>query len=252
MRSPIRTAGPTSPPTELKNTGGLAPLSVATSASKPARVVLSIAPWMAIHSHFFGQGPFMRTRTGRAGGTGRAPAGVGAAPAPSAKISAQSLRKLPIANAGLCPPRTERPRAAAAYPITKLARCGERSAPSPIRHQDDAEIIDVGARRAGDDEIAELLESRVGVVVGEERLEIDSRLLGARDTVGGHDRAGVVLAAVYAVRVAGDGAHAAKTLQRQRQGEQKFRVAAALAGAAHGHRRLAARNNGAGRGEGLA
>src|SRR4051794_39370326 len=68
-------------------------------------------------------------------------------------------------------------------------------------HQDGAEVVDIGQRRPGRDEVAGGGEHCIGVVVVEPGASVEA---AARQRVGGDERAGVVLAAVDAVGVAGE------------------------------------------------
>src|SRR5262249_55432919 len=106
--------------------------------------------------------------------------------------------------------------------------------------QDGAEVIHIGASGSGDDEIAERCKESVTVVVSESAARIDSESRAARETVGADEGSGIVLGAVDAVGIAGDGMDAGRTVERHRQGQQKLGVAAAAALAADCHRRLAA------------
>src|SRR5262245_8945342 len=69
----------------------------------------------------------------------------------------------------------------------------------------DAEIVDVGAGGAGDDEVAQRAEIAVAVVVVEEGARLEFFPGGALRRVGREHRAGIVLGAVDAVGVAGEG-----------------------------------------------
>src|SRR5262245_52502385 len=59
--------------------------------------------------------------------------------------------------------------------------------------EDGAEIVDVGQRRAGDDQIAAGLEERIGVVAVEQLRWIGTGGTGARQAVGCDESAGVAL-----------------------------------------------------------
>src|SRR5205814_6890236 len=59
--------------------------------------------------------------------------------------------------------------------------------------------------------------------------------------IGAEDRAGIVLGAVYAIGIAGDGMNVSGAVERHRERKQELDVATATAVAAHGHRGLAAR-----------
>src|SRR6185436_19308784 len=83
-------------------------------------------------------------------------------------------------------------------------------------------VIDVGARRPGDHQIAELLEESVAVVPGEEGLSVRAFL----HALGSENRAGIVLAAVEAVGVGGDRPDSPAF---DAQGKQKLGAAAAAA-----------------------
>src|SRR5207253_1324528 len=72
--------------------------------------------------------------------------------------------------------------------------------------QDGADVVDVGERRAGDEQIAEGGEQRVAVVPVQQRAGIEAVRAGAGERVGRDDGAGGVLGAVDAVGVAGGGA----------------------------------------------
>src|SRR5262249_21683283 len=94
-------------------------------------------------------------------------------------------------------------------------------------HQDGAEVIHIGASRPGHDEIAERCKESVTIVVGKSAPRVDSERCAACETVGAEDGAGVVLGAVDAVGIAGDGVDAGRAVQRYREGQQKLGVAAA-------------------------
>src|SRR5689334_15303104 len=83
-----------------------------------------------------------------------------------------------------------------------------RSSPLPDSEppfdEDRAEVVDVGERRAGDDEVAEPGEEGVSVVPREMGLGVEPGGGGAGETVRLQDGAGIVLGAVDAVGVAGD------------------------------------------------
>ena len=72
------------------------------------------------------------------------------------------------------------------------------------RDENRAKVVDVRQRRPGHDEIAERGENGIGVVVGEPFPGVEAERGGARERIGRDDRAGIVLAAVDAVGVAGD------------------------------------------------
>ena len=71
-------------------------------------------------------------------------------------------------------------------------------------YQDRAEVVDVGQRRTGDDQIAEHGEEPVAVVVGKRRLGVRDRARRRARANPASERAGVVLGAVDAVGVAGE------------------------------------------------
>src|SRR5262249_57889855 len=81
--------------------------------------------------------------------------------------------------------------------------------PSPItRHEDHPIVVHVGTGRAGDDEIVEGAEVAVAVVVLEHLSGIELFLRAALQPVWSDGGPGIVLRAVYAVGVAGDGRYA--------------------------------------------
>jgi len=118
----------------------------------------------------------------------------------------------------------------------------DTAAPPPARplDQDRTKIVDVGHRRAGDDEVAEGGEDGIGVVVVEARPRVEPKRAGASERVRRHDCAGVVLAAIDAVGVGGESENSVAPLECDRQRERELAVAAAAAFAPDRHRRLAA------------
>src|SRR3546814_15962736 len=74
-----------------------------------------------------------------------------------------------------------------------------------VRDQDGAEVVDVGEGGAGDNQVAEPGEKAVAVVVRQQRLGVEAGGGCACTTRRAAKRAGVVLAAVEAVGVAGEG-----------------------------------------------
>src|SRR5262245_61591183 len=114
------------------------------------------------------------------------------------------------------------------------------NARSSLVDEDGSEIVDIGARRAGDDQIAQSFEKAIGVVVRKKGRCIEAPILGARDRVGRNQRAGIVLRSVYAVGVAGDGRDVRSPIERDGERQSEFGIAPAASLALERYRRLAA------------
>src|SRR5438045_6707699 len=67
--------------------------------------------------------------------------------------------------------------------------------------QNGPEIVDVGARGAGDQQVTEPSKHRIGIIVGEMRREAEPGLDGALQRIGQQERTGIVRAAVDAIGV---------------------------------------------------
>ena len=85
------------------------------------------------------------------------------------------------------------------------------------RHEDRAEVVDVGERRPGDHRVAERREEAMAVVVRRGVARADALRPRARQRVGRDDRAGDFLRAVDAVGVAGDRVDARLAVERDRE-----------------------------------
>ena len=83
-------------------------------------------------------------------------------------------------------------------------------------------------------------EEAVAVIVGQHGLGVESLGRGAGKAVGARERTRIVLGAVDAVGVAGDGMESRLAIEGDGQRQQEFRIAPAAAHAFDGHRRLAA------------
>ncbi len=134
-----------------------------------------------------------------------------------------------------------------------------RAGPGPIAlvrpprlNQDGAEVVDIGARRPGDDQIVKGGEDGIGVVVVEPGARVEAERAGAAQRIGRGQGAGVVLAAVDAIGVGRERKDSLAPVEREREAEEEFAVAAAMAAAAHCDRRLAAGEDDAGRADRLA
>jgi hypothetical protein len=116
-----------------------------------------------------------------------------------------------------------------------------------MQHQNGSEVVDVGQRRAGHDQVVQRREKPVSVIVGEARFGIETGAPRPDQGIGADERAGVVLGAVDSVGVASERVNAGRAVQRERECEQELGVASAAPAAAHGDRGLAAREQDAGR-----
>ena len=103
-----------------------------------------------------------------------------------------------------------------------------------------AEVVDVGQCRAGDDQVAKAGEEPVTIIIREQRLSVQIACGGTRERIRRENRTGIVFGAIHAVGIAGHRIHATLAVERHRQCEQKFRVAATASFASDGHRRFAA------------
>src|SRR5258708_32752506 len=65
-------------------------------------------------------------------------------------------------------------------------------------------VVDVGAGRPGDQQVAERREEAVAVVLREQRLRVESLLACAVDAVRTHEGSGVIFGSVDAVGVCGN------------------------------------------------
>ena len=93
------------------------------------------------------------------------------------------------------------------------------------KHQDCAEVVDVGAGRPGDHQIAQGREKPVAIVVGKPCLGVEAQGFGPGQAVRGKQRAGVVFGPIDSVGVAGDGMDLGLTAERYGQGQQELDIA---------------------------
>src|SRR3989440_8618601 len=88
---------------------------------------------------------------------------------------------------------------------------------------DRAVVVDVGAGRPGDQQVAERGEEAVAVVLREQCLRVESLLACPVEAVRSHEGSGVMFGSVDAVRVCPHGVHAGFKLDAQ--GQKKFAAA---------------------------
>src|SRR6185369_15147521 len=125
-------------------------------------------------------------------------------------------------------------------PRARAAKCSA-AATRNLEDQDRAEIVDVGERRAGHEQIAETGEERVGVVAVEMISAVQPQAPCPLQGVWRRERTGVGLDAVDAVGVGGERPDVALALQRESAAKQELAGASAAAPLLfHRHRRLAA------------
>src|SRR5580704_752415 len=91
--------------------------------------------------------------------------------------------------------------------------------------QNGPEIVDVGARGTGDQQVAEPGKHRIGIVSGKMRREAEPGLDGALKGIGQHERAGIVRAAVDAVGIGSYRGNPGVPIERHGEAQQEFGVA---------------------------
>ena len=100
---------------------------------------------------------------------------------------------------------------------------------SGLAQQDRAKIVDVGERRAGSYEVFELFEEAITVIVFEGRLRVDAQVYSSCERIRGDDRAGIVLAAIDAIGIGGDGVDIVGAAELDGKRQQKLDIATAPA-----------------------
>src|SRR6201987_3649640 len=85
--------------------------------------------------------------------------------------------------------------------------------------QNGPEIVDVGARGAGDQQVAESGKHGIGIIVGQMRREAEPGLDGALKGIGQQERAGIVCAAVDAVGIGSYRGNPGVPIERQREAQ---------------------------------
>src|SRR5687767_3563839 len=93
--------------------------------------------------------------------------------------------------------------------------------------EDGSEVVDVRERRPGDDEVAEGLEEIIGLVAQQKGRRVELQRASALERVREDHRAGGIVGAVDAVRVAGQSGDAGRAVEGDGEAEQIFEVAAA-------------------------
>src|SRR2546428_9748816 len=94
---------------------------------------------------------------------------------------------------------------------------------------DRAVVVDVGAGRPGDQQVAERGEEAVAVVLREQCLRVESLLACPVDAVRSHEGPGVIFGSVDAVRICRDRPDLIQPLQLDREREQELGAAPAAA-----------------------
>ncbi len=122
----------------------------------------------------------------------------------------------------------------------------ERRKSTPFRDQYDSEIVDVGGRRTGYDEIVQRCKYAIGIVVREAGFGVDPGCARTPQRVGCKDRSGIVFAAVDSVGICGERPNAVPAVSGNAETQQKFGIAPTAAAAADRNGRFTAGDKKAG------
>lgn len=96
---------------------------------------------------------------------------------------------------------------------------------SPFRKDKDrAEIVHIGSCRPGDDQIAQGGKKFVAVIIGETGLRIDPSRRRAGQAVWVKQGPGIVLGPIDSIRVGGERMDTRLAVERNGEGEEKFRI----------------------------